>query len=241
MSRIYRSLQWLYSESLIVNRLGKALYFSEVWNNLHGWINIRTSSHGGVQMYSPPWIFTPSLKPLIFQKKVVMCTFFCEVARRKWKNAYTFWLSNSVRHINCYCDMEKVGANAYFLVWCWFYLSQIKSGLCPAVIEWFFIVHTQYHRHHCTLHSFEQFGTLYMHTSMTNIRPGQDSNSVHLSFKPRPGQMNHFGRPENSWSLISTGGGGMYVNKYFFSFSVLYHSIWDRCCSTCSAILSNNW
>ena len=54
----------------------------------------------------------------------------------------------------------------------------------------------QYHRHHCTLQAFEQFGALYIcTTTMTNIRPHRDSNLVPPGYKPQSIRMSHRGRP----------------------------------------------
>ena len=46
-----------------------------------------------------------------------------------------------------------------------------------------------YHRQHCTLQAFEQFGSL-----MRNIPPDRDSNLVPLSFVPQTDSMNHWSR-----------------------------------------------
>ena len=40
-----------------------------------------------------------------------------------------------------------------------------------------------YHRRHCALHAFEQFGALQCTTTMTNIRPDRDLNLVPLGYK----------------------------------------------------------
>ena len=52
----------------------------------------------------------------------------------------------------------------------------------------------QYHRQHCTPQGFEQFGALYMHIMMTNIRPDRDSNRVPPGYKPQSIRMSHRGR-----------------------------------------------
>ena len=66
-----------------------------------------------------------------------------------------------------------------------------KSGHCPTLFEWlqgFFIIYstidstTQY----IPLNSLEHCTCT---TSMTNNRPGRDSNQVPLSFEPQPGGM----------------------------------------------------
>ena len=71
----------------------------------------------------------------------------------------------------------------------------------------------QYHRQHCTLQAFKQFGTLYMHnhdictttictTTMTNIRPNRDSNLVPSGYQPQSIRMSHRGRPHRHESYI---------------------------------------
>ena len=54
---------------------------------------------------------------------------------------------------------------------------------------------TQYHRQHCTLQDFEQFGALYMHNADNAIRPGRDSNPVGVApnFEPQSDWMSHRG------------------------------------------------
>ena len=86
----------------------------------------------------------------------------------------------------------------------------------------------QYHRLHCTLQAFEQFIALYIvaselkdpichssecqigsfssvaticTTTMTNFRPGQDSDPVHLSFEPKPDRISHRVRPSPLWRV----------------------------------------
>ena len=55
----------------------------------------------------------------------------------------------------------------------------------------------QYHRQHCTLHAFEQFGSLYMHNHDDKYpsRPGLESGTPRLGYKPRSIWMSHGGRP----------------------------------------------
>ena len=54
----------------------------------------------------------------------------------------------------------------------------------------------QYHRQHCTLQAFEQFGALYICTAtIKNIRPDRDSNLVPPDYKPQSIRMSHWGRP----------------------------------------------
>ena len=50
----------------------------------------------------------------------------------------------------------------------------------------------QYHRHHCTLHAFEQFGALFMH-SPNDKHPTQPEFEPSTS-EPHPVQMSHRGR-----------------------------------------------
>ena len=55
-----------------------------------------------------------------------------------------------------------------------------KPGLCPTLIwnDFKGLYSVQYHRQHCTLHAFEQFGALYMHNhddkypSRSGFEPG---------------------------------------------------------------------
>ena len=51
----------------------------------------------------------------------------------------------------------------------------------------------QYHRQHCTIHVFEQFGALYMQNHGNNY-PDRNSNLVTPSYKPQSIQMGHRGR-----------------------------------------------
>ena len=52
----------------------------------------------------------------------------------------------------------------------------------------------QYHRQHCTLHAFEQFGALYIHSHDDKYpsRPGFEPGTP--KFEPQSIQMNHRGR-----------------------------------------------
>ena len=74
-----------------------------------------------------------------------------------------------------------------------------SRNYCPTLIEWlqgFFKVHstinTTSHSHSRPLSSLEH---CICTTLMSNIRPGRDSNPVHLSFKPQPDRMSHRGWP----------------------------------------------
>ena len=61
-----------------------------------------------------------------------------------------------------------------------------KLALCPTLTKW--ISSEQYHRQHCALQAFD-----ICTTSMTNIRPGRDSNPETQSFEPQPVQMSYRG------------------------------------------------
>ena len=54
----------------------------------------------------------------------------------------------------------------------------------------------EYHRQHCTLQAFEQFGTLYMHTLDDKYSNRPDSNLVILSLETQADRMIYRGRPE---------------------------------------------
>ena len=103
-----------------------------------------------------------------------------------------------------------------------------KLVLCPTLIEWLqglFIVHSTIDKIAHSRH-FNSLEHCVCTTSMTNIRPGLDSNPVVLSFKPQPDQMSHRRRPcdlcthahSDSWhhwdSLLTRSTRGLYLSFY---------------------------
>ena len=64
----------------------------------------------------------------------------------------------------------------------------------------------QYHRRHCTLQDFEQFGALYMDIYDDNIRPDRDSSLVPPGYKPQSLRMSHRGRDETVYIYTVSAG-----------------------------------
>ena len=62
----------------------------------------------------------------------------------------------------------------------------------------------QYNRQHCTLHSFEQFGALYMHNHDDKYPPGpdRDSNLVPPGYKLQSTRMSYRGRQHGLDKLV---------------------------------------
>ena len=62
-----------------------------------------------------------------------------------------------------------------------------KSGICPTLLNDFKVLYSvQYHRQHCTLQTFEQFGALYMHNHAR--RKISDPNGIRTQFRATAGQ-----------------------------------------------------
>ena len=71
-----------------------------------------------------------------------------------------------------------------------------RPRLCPTLISTSRVLYSaQYHRQHCTLHAFEQFGALHMHSQDDKYpsRPGFEPGTP--SYKPQSIRMIHRGRP----------------------------------------------
>ena len=98
-----------------------------------------------------------------------------------------------------------------------------KPGLCPTLIsnDSMVLYSAQYHRQHCTLHAFKQFGALYMHN--------HDDNLVPPGYKPQSIRMSHRGRPglvEQAVIILDFGGR---QGSLSFSFNIKTSQNWSFC------------